>query len=343
MYSREHELCCMCGAELGRGDARTCENSQCQIGYQRILELEQSVCVVCGRPLPLGISPRVQPTCGAMTCLLQAAQVQRAKRKGAATCQACHVLLPVQKVARGYCDDRTCATIAAHHRARQREMQREASRREFESAATSRRLELAETHKIDNVEEFLIVLVPHTSKPLSSPSTDRLGALLAHIRHLIQRAVVAAPDPGDFLRPESDYLPEATEAESQAFGVGCRLCRGHCCVAGGTHAFLTISTIRRVFANQPDLSPMQVFEAYTSRIPEKSVEDSCLFHGQFGCTLPRDMRADMCNRFLCRDLQDMRLAMAESNQRFFVAAHDASKMVDAEFVDLDAAASESTL
>jgi hypothetical protein len=38
---------------------------------------------------------------------------------------------------------------------------------------------------------------------------------------------------------------------------------------------------------------------YTSRLPQDSHTDGCVFQGERGCTLPIELRADKCNAYFC--------------------------------------------
>ncbi|MCR9295061.1 MAG: hypothetical protein NXI32_20275 [bacterium] len=246
--------------------------------------------------------------------------------------------MPAIRAGFEYCDHEACLHVEARHRTQLLAQRQEELRKQREAEAEILRDRALQEQKLREKADVgqnlpLVALVPYTPQAVVENPIERRQQLLEHIRNLIQRAVVCLPSAADYLRPESDYLPEATEVESQVFAVGCRLCRGHCCVAGNTHAFLTISTIRRVFQLYPTWSPQQVFDAYRTRIPEQSVQGSCVFHGQQGCTLPRQMRADLCNRYLCRDLQEIRKAIAENspNQVFFLASHDEQGIADYDF------------
>ena len=106
-------------------------------------------------------------------------------------------------------------------------------------------------------------------------------------------------------------------------------------MAGRNHAFLTVSTLRRLVAAEPTLTEAQMFQMYRGRIPESNMSGSCVFHGQHGCTLPREQRADLCNLFLCRDLQDVRKAIEEGQGKFFIAAHSDQKVEKGEFASID--------
>src|SRR5206468_7485578 len=85
----------------------------------------------------------------------------------------------------------------------------------------------------------------------------------------------------------------------------CARCQGHCCGKGGLHAFayLSVDTLRRFMDDNPTLHPDEVLAAYLDHIGRATYQDSCVFHGPQGCTLSREMRADICNTFFCPGLK----------------------------------------
>jgi hypothetical protein len=89
----------------------------------------------------------------------------------------------------------------------------------------------------------------------------------------------------------------------------CASCRGLCCKHGEPHAFLYSSTLRRYLKLHPDQSPAQALETYLDHIPAESTAGSCIYHGRQGCTLPRALRSDTCNRFICDDLERLQKAV----------------------------------
>lgn len=83
----------------------------------------------------------------------------------------------------------------------------------------------------------------------------------------------------------------------------CAHCRGCCCQHGGDHGYLTPGTIARVRSLQPEWSDDDIVQAYLSRIGTRSYHRSCIFHGPGGCALPRSMRSETCNAYLCDGLK----------------------------------------
>jgi hypothetical protein len=39
-------------------------------------------------------------------------------------------------------------------------------------------------------------------------------------------------------------------------------------------------------------------------VPERSVEHSCIYHGEHGCALPRELRSHICNSYYCQPMQE---------------------------------------
>lgn len=50
----------------------------------------------------------------------------------------------------------------------------------------------------------------------------------------------------------------------------------------------------------------ELLTIYLSKMPETIWSDSCVFHGELGCALPRDMRAEICNTYRCDELKRSR-------------------------------------
>ena len=85
----------------------------------------------------------------------------------------------------------------------------------------------------------------------------------------------------------------------------CRTCRGACCKSGENHAYLTRAVLSRVKAEQRMANEASLLESYLDRVPEAAYQGSCIYHGSQGCALPRSMRSETCNRFLCYPLKQL--------------------------------------
>jgi hypothetical protein len=104
---------------------------------------------------------------------------------------------------------------------------------------------------------------------------------------------------------------------------GCTACRGYCCRGGGDRAFLTVDFFAWQMLCDPTLTKESLRSLYANRLPEFSVEDSCVFHGETGCLLPRSERSNLCNEFHCIELADSMNEVGEQSYRQWVAiSHD---------------------
>ena len=88
----------------------------------------------------------------------------------------------------------------------------------------------------------------------------------------------------------------------------CALCGGGCCTRGGDKAYLSAATLRRFMNAQPQLSTAEVAAAYLDRVSARTQTDSCINHTGQGCSLPSEMRSDICNRFSCESLARLQAA-----------------------------------
>lgn len=110
-------------------------------------------------------------------------------------------------------------------------------------------------------------------------------------------------------------------------GASCATCRGECCTAGGTHAFLREDSLLRVRAQMAE-NGMPVTEEslealYAEHLPARHYRGSCVFHTTAACALPRGLRSNLCNRYLCGGLTQLSRALADvTPQIAYVAAAD---------------------
>jgi len=166
---------------------------------------------------------------------------------------------------------------------------------------------------------FPLVVAPASDRPLRPLPQRRRRIYEEHLRELL-RALAAGEQPQGDGAPPAVEVPPELERGLQA---GCRACRGYCCHTGGAHAYQTVDSLRRVRAARPELAGEALVALYLSHLPDRSVKDSCVFHGRRGCTLPRDLRGDMCNGYFCNPLLAWRdRALCGGSDAGFVLAFD---------------------
>jgi hypothetical protein len=181
------------------------------------------------------------------------------------------------------------------------------------------------------------VIIPASDRWVTNLAQRRRGTFRDHVNRLIGEAGAgrAASCPSQVGPPAVPLPSEAAEPGVQAvLGRECAVCRGSGCRQGGNHAFLTVATIRRYMSQHPEHRPRDVLAAYLGRVGNKTFEGSCIVHQPGGCSLPRDMRSDTCNRFVCRSLTEFRQGLTGPDPpRGFFVSMSGDKILGAAFCD----------
>jgi hypothetical protein len=240
-----------------------------------------------------------------------------------ATCAVCHTPLPPHGRCEGACRERACG-----ERARRQAEERLAR-------ATALRDRSAAALGVAEPAAYRVKVVPSVDAPATPLPKRRRRALRAHLARILDEAAALGPpsgppDPGPPAPP-----PPAPDVEA-VLGGACAQCRGACCGAGGEHAYLTAERMRRYLAAHPTLTAADALEAYAGRVPAVTTRRSCVYHGTAGCALPREMRADVCNRHYCESLWRFRadLADGEAPRAFFAAVDGEGAPRRGAFVDV---------
>ncbi len=92
----------------------------------------------------------------------------------------------------------------------------------------------------------------------------------------------------------------------------------------------------RDLAAHPAAGPEQAVRAYLAHLPEQSFEDACVYQGRNGCTLPRDLRAELCNAYECAGLRSYRRALARGGPRpGFAVVREDNRVMRSAFFDAE--------
>jgi hypothetical protein len=150
--------------------------------------------------------------------------------------------------------------------------------------------------------EPLHLLLPSGPRRASVLGAQRRARYRQHLQAVIAEALTDGPP-----APASAPTPARAQHE-QMLGQVCALCAGGCCTKGGEQAYLSADTIRRFMLARPELSPDAVLHAYLERLSDKTQAGSCINHTRQGCSLPKEMRSDICNRFSCESLARLQAA-----------------------------------
>jgi hypothetical protein len=188
----------------------------------------------------------------------------------------------------------------------------------------------AATHTLGGTPDTIAhAIVPRSIVEMSFLPEERREEFTEHLDEIIAEAF---DEEGELMLEEPEMFENRDEiepADPMAVTLTCIACRGHCCHNGADQqAFLTMEMIVYYRLRDPDVTPDEIREEYLAYLPELTQTDSCVYHGDMGCTLPRQLRADLCNTWRCSGQEKM---VAE------VVAKGAQKAVAVAIVDNHAA------
>jgi hypothetical protein len=184
-----------------------------------------------------------------------------------------------------------------------------------------------------------IVVVPHRSGRIVPMEPESRSAFEAHLREVAHDiahaddAFEANTEAAAML--EAGWAADAADARERVAAGVCGACGGFCCYPGGANsAFIDAQTMRRYAVTHPEIGPEDVVAAYASHVPEQHFEGSCVYHTAAGCSLPRQMRSEVCNEYACKGLNDARAAQADRPiERLFVVARHDNRIVRGTLID----------
>lgn len=156
--------------------------------------------------------------------------------------------------------------------------------------------------EINTGDDMVTGLAPFIDNPLTPLPKLRRDDFETHLRAAIaesfaeQEDELSAPDNDpDFGQRIANEQPEPA-----VLNAACIACQGDCCLPGAkSRAFISARTINYFRWQHPEMTPDEIADVYLAFLPDQSVENSCVYHGENGCTLPRTYKDDTCNRYLC--------------------------------------------
>lgn len=199
----------------------------------------------------------------------------------------------MHQVVHGFCDAPTCRLAVGQRRVAQRQAEELAAIRATAATYREESLEKNPLLRARGVEVLVVPGFEATMQPMPRPRRDTLRA---HIAELLS-------DEATDGQVSDSQLEEISPQAQQVASAGCMTCRGYCCRKGGDSAYIKADTIKRVRRTHPELDFDALIGVYLNAVPESSAADSCIFHGERGCTLPRAFRADICNQYFCPALR----------------------------------------
>lgn len=164
--------------------------------------------------------------------------------------------------------------------------------------------------------EFPLVMVPANTRETVALPADTREQFLERLAGVIADVFAKPIAPTD--------VTEASVSDAQGvpvmLGRSCGTCRGECCTAGRDHAFLRAESVARVRAQNPSMSADDLLARYAAHLPERHYRGSCVYHTPSGCNVPRDWRANICNRYICGGLKQLQDALNVTGSTHAVVA-----------------------
>lgn len=280
-----------------------------------------STCLICNAPLSWH-GAQNNKLCGRAECAWRYALLQKQHK----LCGVCGRPLSGQDLARGVCAAPECRRAAIAHRAREDHEQRVRQEQRIREQATRFREQVISRFGIREPKSFHLAVIPAAVHRIARLPAQRRREFRDHLQSLIDRAA-ALPAPTVVDQEPAIESISAQDARLQAAsGNACACCQGSCCRGGAyTYAYLDVETLQRYRAAHPEQQPRKVLATYMRYIGDETCEGSCVYHQADGCSLPREMRANICNEFYCGGLREFRESVPATGpvRGFFVAATDA--------------------
>lgn len=288
----------------------------------RPMPAQPQACWLCHAPLASQPTPQDR-LCGRPECAWRYSVLRQQQR----LCKVCQRPLTDQELPAKLCAAPECQHAAIADTARQDRERNEARREVLLGRATQWFEQVVNNFGIADRNSFPVALVPACTVDITPLPPKRRREFRDYLKGLIAQ-VVAFPSPGDTaLEKDQEPIKDSRHPRIlKALGQGCACCKGSCCQGGGfSHAYLTVEKLRRHMALHPEQSPRQVLAAYLSHVGERTYAGSCVYHQADGCSLPRDLRADLCNLFFCGALLEFeqKLSVTGPVRAFLVSADHA--------------------
>ena len=157
--------------------------------------------------------------------------------------------------------------------------------------------------------EAPVLWLRHHAHDVAPPSPADVAELRAHLLAMEDRQP-APGEPGD---------PPLDEPSPAIAGELCALCRGRCCRLGLQGlAFLEPRDLRGWLAQRPGATWADAVDHYLGFVAPVHLQASCLYHGEAGCTLPRERRSEVCNQFGCTTFEQLRDLAGSSPEQVVV-------------------------
>lgn len=167
-----------------------------------------------------------------------------------------------------------------------------------------------------------LMVIPAGRTRMVPVSPERIESYRAHLQKVIAEARSFACV-SDIPQDDQNWAPREKNLQHEnAFREQpevalvsdhlCGMCKGACCSSGQNHAYLSPLSMRRTMDENRALDDGDIAALYLSRVSSESIEGACINQTSSGCSLPKEMRADICNAYFCDPILEYQRACAAS-------------------------------
>ncbi len=187
----------------------------------------------------------------------------------------------------------------------------------------------------DHPSQYHIIVIPEKSIRQTEQVTEtQLADFVAHLKSLLGIKVL---EYSPSVLSISHTQEAASTIPTSTLTKICAACEGYCCHHGGSrHAFIQQATINRI-TDEHSIEPgPEIIALFLSHLSATHYVNSCVYHSRQGCSLPPEFRANICNQYECKGLQQASEKLAgNDSQRFFAVSRRDNQIVKANFIDQD--------
>lgn len=168
-----------------------------------------------------------------------------------------------------------------------------------------------DAHSSENIP---VILLPSNKSDLSTLSKQRKSNFIKHLASVFDSLSEGNLNSSfPYSNTMKSLDDNVQDTNSAALNQACGVCQGHCCRLGGDHAFQDSTSLSEFMASTNNaLSKEEVLARYQQFLPVTSYKEGCVFQGEMGCTLPRNMRGLTCNKYACEPLIQLANTLKQS-------------------------------
>jgi len=164
-----------------------------------------------------------------------------------------------------------------------------------------------------------LAILPVNTRPLVSLSERRKQDFLKHLTTIYHDITEKRPSSTKVYATQIDK--PLNKEDNELLGKACATCKGKCCNLGAEHAFQDTASLSYYLESQTGIANLEkLLQQYSQNFPIATYQNSCVFQGKVGCTLPLKLRSFTCKNYRCAELRSYHQKLIDSNSKITFAA-----------------------